>query len=120
MRVDPPLKIEKIFFAFLDELDHSTHFKNCMEIDLGLTPSPPTGMEISIHFFVFLLCMVPLSDSLYSVRIIWASRTFLYPSIHSQQNLKPDLVIGVEYVICTFVYLSHLWDTISLMSVSTV
>ena len=38
MRVDPPLKIEKIFFAFLDELDHSTHFKNCMEIDLGLTP----------------------------------------------------------------------------------
>ena len=62
MRVDPPLKIEKIFFAFLDELDHSTHFKNCMEIDLGLTPSPPTGMEISILFFVFLLCMVPLSD----------------------------------------------------------
>ena len=54
MRVDPPLKIEKIFFAFLDELDHSTHFKNCMEIDLGLTPSPPTGMEISIHFFFFL------------------------------------------------------------------
>ena len=51
MRVDPPLKIEKIFFAFLDELDHSTHFKNCMEIDLGLTPTPPTGMEISIHFF---------------------------------------------------------------------
>ena len=49
MRVDPPLKIEKIFFAFLDELDHSTHFKNCMEIDLGLTP--PTGLEISIIFF---------------------------------------------------------------------
>ena len=64
MRVDPPLKIEKIFFAFLDELDHSTHFKNCMEIDLGLTPTPPTGMEISIHFFVFLLCMVPLLEQL--------------------------------------------------------
>ena len=41
MRVDPLLKIEKNFFAFLDELDHSTHFKNCLEIDLGLTPSPP-------------------------------------------------------------------------------
>ena len=51
MRVDPPLKIEKIFFAFLDELDHSTHFKNCLEIDLGLTPSPPTGLEISKLFF---------------------------------------------------------------------
>ena len=59
MRVDPPLKIEKIFFAFLDELDHSTHFKNCLEIDLGLTPSPPTGLEISEQFLVFLLCMVP-------------------------------------------------------------
>ena len=22
-----------MFFAFLDELDHSTHFKNCLEID---------------------------------------------------------------------------------------
>ena len=36
MRVYPPLKIEKIFFAFLDELDHSTHFQKCMEIDLGV------------------------------------------------------------------------------------
>ena len=60
MRVDPLLKIEKNFFAFLDELDHSTHFKNCLEIDLGLTPSPPTGLEISEQFLVFLLCMVPL------------------------------------------------------------
>ena len=61
MRVDPPLKIEKIFFAFLDELDHSTHFKNCLEIYLCLTPHPPPGLEISKQFFVFLLCMVPLS-----------------------------------------------------------
>ena len=59
MRVDPLLKIEKNFFAFLDELDHSTHFKNCLEIDLGLTPSPPTGLEISKKKFFFLLCMVP-------------------------------------------------------------
>ena len=67
MRVDPPLKIENIFFAFLDELDHSTHFKNCLEIYLGLAPSPPTGLEISKHFFFFLLCTLPLLLLLFSL-----------------------------------------------------
>ena len=38
-----------------DELDHSTHFKNCLEIYLCLTP---LGGGPGLDFF-FLLCMVP-------------------------------------------------------------
>ena len=52
MRVDPPLKIEKIFFAFLDELDHSPHFNFFLEIYLCLTPP---GLEISKQFFFLTL-----------------------------------------------------------------
>ena len=49
---DAPLKI---FFAFLDELDYSTHFKKGLEIYLCQTPPPPPfGNFQTIYFFLTL------------------------------------------------------------------
>ena len=44
--------MEKIFFAFLDELAHSKQFKKSRENDLLLTPPPP-GRENSRQFGTF-------------------------------------------------------------------
>ena len=48
----PPSQREKFFFAFLDELDHSTHFlKNAENLPRSDPPAPL--MQNFLHFFFF-------------------------------------------------------------------
>ena len=55
--------MEKIFFAFLDELAHSKQFKKSRENDLHLTPPPPLVGKIPDNSGLFLEEGFPKAES---------------------------------------------------------